>query len=193
MFFSVGLTHPDNIYQQLSCGPTFSTRGCTLARRLHVRTTSTCARSHPRKLPKRGKRCLRGYLYTKHCTNDHLVIWRCKRRICRGRIAATPAGLVTEVPSLHYHEASQARVGLAQVRKRMKELAQSSVFATAGQIFHASIGSCSNEVLAIRQKESVIERTINYHKALPPIGVRESTGHIQYSRTLGANPQLFLR
>ncbi len=57
MFFSVGLTHPDNIYQQLSCGRTFATRGCTLARCLHVRTTLTCARSHPRKLPKRGKIC----------------------------------------------------------------------------------------------------------------------------------------
>ncbi len=96
--------------------------------------------------------CLRGYLYNKHCTNDHLVIWRFKRRTCRGRIAATPAGLVTEVRSLHDHEASQARVELAQVRERMNVSAQSSAFASAGQIFHASITSCSNEVLAILPK-----------------------------------------
>ncbi len=113
--------------------------------------------------------CLGGYLYTKHCTNDNLVIWRCKRRTCRGRITGTPAGLVTEVRSLHDHEASQARVELAQVRERMKELAQSSAFASVGQIFHASIASCSNEALAILPKESVIKRTINNHKALPPI------------------------
>ncbi len=42
----------DNIYQQLSYGRTFSPRGCTLARCLPVRMTSTCARTHPRKLPK---------------------------------------------------------------------------------------------------------------------------------------------
>ncbi len=141
--------------------------------------------------------CLRVYLYTKHCTNEHLVIWRCKRRTCRRRIAATPAVLVTEVRSLHDHEASQARVELAQVRERMKELAQSSAFASAGQIFHASIGSFSNEVLAILPKESVIKHTINNHKALPPIELVGVNGIGQipetYSRTLGANPQPFLR
>ncbi len=98
--------------------------------------------------------CLRGYLYTKHCTNDHLVIWRCKRRTCRGRIAATPAGLVIEVRSLHDHEASQTRVDRAQVREMMKESAQSSAFASAGQIFHASIASCSNEVNQAHNQQS---------------------------------------
>ncbi len=83
----------------------------------------------------------------------------------------TPAGLVIEVRSLQVHEASQARVELAKVRERMKEMAQSSAFASAGQIFHASIGSCSNEVLAILPKESVNKRTINNHKALLPIGL----------------------
>ncbi len=133
--------------------------------------------------------CLRGYLYTKHSTIGHLVIWRCKRRTCRGRIAATPTGLVTEMRSLHDHEASQARVELAQARERMKESAQSSAFANAGQIFHAS--------MAILPKESVIKRTINNHKALPPIELVGVNGIGQipetYSRTLGANPQLFLR
>ncbi len=47
---------------------------------------------------------------------------------------------------------------------------------------------CSNEVLAILPKESVIKRTINNHKALPPIelvGVN-SLGQIPgtYNRTL---------
>ncbi len=51
VFFAVGLTQRDSIYQQLSCGRTSSTGGCTHARCWHVRTTSTCARSHPRKLP----------------------------------------------------------------------------------------------------------------------------------------------
>ncbi len=37
-------------------------------------------------------------------------------------------GLVIEVRPLHDHEASQARVELAQVRERMKEMAQSSDF-----------------------------------------------------------------
>ncbi len=79
----------------------------------------------------------------------------------------------------------------------MKESAQSSAFSTAGQIFHASIGSCSNEVLATLPKESVIKRTINNHKAIPPIELIGVNGIGQipetYSRTLGANPQLFLR
>ncbi len=79
----------------------------------------------------------------------------------------------------------------------MKELAQSSAFATAGQIFHASIGSCSNEVLAILAKESVIKRSINNHNALHSIELVGVNGIGQipetYSRTLGANPQLFLR
>ncbi len=118
-------------------------------------------------------------------------------RLCRGRIAATPAGLVTEVRSLHDHEASQARIELAQVRERMMESAQSLAFASAGQIFHTSIASCSNEVLAILPKESVIKRTINNHKALPPIELVGVNGMVQipetYSRTLGANPQLFLK
>ncbi len=47
-------------------------------------------------------------------------------------------GLVIEVRSLPDHEPSQARVELAQVRERIKEMAQSSDFASAGQIFHAS-------------------------------------------------------
>ncbi len=59
VFLSVGMMYRDSIYQQLSCGRTFSTREWTLARRLHVRTTGTCARLHPRKLPKRGKLCYR--------------------------------------------------------------------------------------------------------------------------------------
>ncbi len=63
VFFSVGLMQRDNIYQHLSCGWTISTRGCTLARCLHVRMTSACARSHPRKLPKRGKLCTTLHLY----------------------------------------------------------------------------------------------------------------------------------
>ncbi len=95
-------------------------------------------------------------MYTKHCTNDHLVISRFKRRTCRGRIAATPAGLMMEVRSLHDHEASQARVEFAHVRERMKEMAQSSAFASAGQICHASIGSCSDEVLVILPKFHVV-------------------------------------
>ncbi len=66
VFFSVGLTQRDNIYQHLSCGRTYSTRGCTLARCLHVRTTSTCARPHPRKLPKRGILCSKLYLPFNH-------------------------------------------------------------------------------------------------------------------------------
>ncbi len=73
-------------------------------------------------------------------------------------------------------------------------MVRSSAFASAGQIFHASIGSCSNEVLAILPKESVIKRTVNNHKALPPIelvGVN-AKGQIPktYSRPLGTNPQL---
>ncbi len=40
-------------------------------------------------------------------------------------------------------------------------MAQSSTFASAGQIFHASIGSVSNE-------ERVIERIISNHKTFPP-------------------------
>ncbi len=118
-------------------------------------------------------------------------IWRCKGRTCRGRIAATPAEFVTEVRSLNDHEASHARVELAQVRERMNELA------TAGQIFNASIVSCSNEVLAILPKESVTKCTINNHKAPPPIELVGVNGIGQipetYSRTLGANQQLFLR
>ncbi len=47
--------------------------------------------------------CSEGYLYTKHRTNDHLVIWRYTRRTCRVGMAATPAGLVIEVRSLHNH------------------------------------------------------------------------------------------
>ncbi len=99
--------------------------------------------------------------------------------------------------SLHDHEASQVRVELVQVRERMMESAQSSAFSSADQIFHASIASCSNEVLAILPKESVIKRTINNHKALPPIELVGVNGIGQipetYSRTLCANPQLFLR
>ncbi len=113
--------------------------------------------------------CLKGYLYTKHCTNDQLVIWRCKRRSCRLRIEATPAGLVIDVRSLHDHEASEARVELAQVRERMKEMAQSSAFAGTGHISYASIGSCSNKVQTILPKESTIKHEIKNHKALPPI------------------------
>ncbi len=81
----------------------------------------------------------------------------------------TPVEWVIKVRSPHNHEASQARVELAQVRERMKESAQSSAFASAGQIFHAPIACCSNEVLAILPKESMIKRTINNHKARPPI------------------------
>ncbi len=82
-------------------------------------------------------------------------------------------------------------------RRTNDQIAQTSTFASAGQIFHASPGSCSNEVLANLPKESVIERTVNNHKALPPIelvGIND-VGQIPetYSRTLGANPQMCLR
>ncbi len=102
---------------------------------------------------------------------------------------------MTEVRSLHDHEASQARVELAQVRDRLNESAQSSAFASAGQIFHASIASCLNEVLAILPKESVIKRTINNHKALPPIelvglnGIGQIPETYSLKHTLGARLQ----
>ncbi len=54
-------------------------------------------------------------------------------------------------------------------RRTNGRVAQPSTFVSADQIFHASTGSCSNEVLANLPKESVIKRTINNHKALPPI------------------------
>ncbi len=56
-------------------------------------------------------------LYTKHRANDHLVIWRCTCRTCRGRVAATAAGLLIEIRSINDHEVSQARVELGKVLK----------------------------------------------------------------------------
>ncbi len=82
-------------------------------------------------------------------------------------------------------------------RRTNDQIAQSSTFVSSGQIFHASIGSCSNEVLANLPKESVIKCTINNHKALPPIELvgMKGVGQIPEtnSRTLGGNPQMCLR
>ncbi len=77
------------------------------------------------------KLCFGGHVYMKHRAHNFLVIWRRTRKSCRGRVVATPSGLVVEERMPHGHEASQLREEHSRVRAQMKGIA------TTGQIYHA--------------------------------------------------------